>query len=105
MVPTEELVCTFRDEEDEEHALPILPSGSCGITVAESDITTLRHKGIAVDDNNSHAPDNFMQSYDVLPLPNHSPLMWILSWIFGASLDGRWLITHLIQRQRSGGLM
>ena len=103
VVPPEEGVCKFRDEEYEETPLPILPSGSHGMTAAEAVITTLRHEGIAVDDDNRPAPDNVMQYYDVFPSPNHSPLMWILSWIFGASWYGVWLITHLMKRHRPGG--
>ena len=60
VVTPENGVCRFRDEEEKETPLPILPSGSRGITVTESDITTLRHEGIAVDDDNSPAPDNVM---------------------------------------------
>ena len=103
VVPPEDGVCKFRDKEDKEIPLPILPSRSHGITAAEDVITTLRHEGLAVDDDNRPAPDNVMQYYDVLPPPNCSPLMWILSWIFGASWDGIWLITHLMKRHRPGG--
>ena len=30
--------------------------------------------------------------------------MWILSWIFGASWDGRWLRINLAKIQRLGGV-
>ena len=32
-------------------------------------------------------------------------LMWSLSWILGASWDGRWSRKHLMKRQMLGGLM
>ena len=73
--------------------------------LALAGITTLCHEGIEVDDYNRPAPDNVMHSYDVLPPPNHSPLMWSLSCIFGASWYGRWLITHLMKIHRLGWLM
>ena len=60
VVPPEEGVCKFRDEEDKETPLPILPSGSRGITAAEAVINMLRHEGIAVDNDNITAPDNIM---------------------------------------------
>ena len=58
------------DKEDEETPLPIIPSGSRGITVTKAYIAMLRCEGIAVDDDNDPAPENFMQSYDVLPTPS-----------------------------------
>ena len=70
VVPPEEGVDRFRDKEGEETPLPILPSGSRGITMTESDIATLRGEGIAVGDNNNPAPDNVMYYYDVLPTPS-----------------------------------
>ena len=60
VVPPEDGVCKFRDKEDEEIPLPILPSGSHGITAAEAVINMLRHEGIAVDNDNITAPDNIM---------------------------------------------
>ena len=72
VVPPEEGVKRFRNKEDKETPLPILPSGSRGITVMEADIATLRREGIAVDDDNNPAPDNVMQFDDVFPTP--SPL-------------------------------
>ena len=60
----------FRDKENEEIPLPILPSGSSGITVKEAYIATLCHEGIAVDDDNNLTPENIMQSDDVLPKPS-----------------------------------
>ena len=41
VVPPEEGVDRFRDKENEEIPLPILPSGSSVITVTEADISTL----------------------------------------------------------------
>ena len=70
VIPLEEGVDRFRDNEDEETPLPILLSCSRGIIVAEVDIATLRREGIAVDDGNNLAPDNFMQSDDVFPTPS-----------------------------------
>ena len=60
----------FRDKEDEETPLPILPSGSRGITVMEADITTLRLEVISVHDDNDPGPEKFMQSGDVFPTPS-----------------------------------
>ena len=69
MIALEEGVERFRDKEYGETPLPILSSDSCGITVMESDIYTLRCEGIAADDDNNPAPENFMQSDDILPTP------------------------------------
>ena len=49
--PPEEGVDRFRKKEDEETPLPILPSGSHGITATGAYIFTLSRKVIAVDDN------------------------------------------------------
>ena len=38
--------------------------------MTEADITILCREGIAFDDNNDPAPDNFMHSDDVLPTPS-----------------------------------
>ena len=70
MVPPEEGVDRFRDKENEGTPLPILPSGSRGITVTESDISTLHHEGISVNDDNNPAPENVMQYDGVLPTPS-----------------------------------
>ena len=70
MVPPEEGVDRFRDKEDEETPLPSLPSVSRGITVTEADIAIICSEGIAVNDNNKPAPENFMQSDDVFPTPS-----------------------------------
>ena len=56
MVPPEEGVDRFIDKWDKETPVPILPSGSFGITVTEANITTIRREGIAVNDNNDPAP-------------------------------------------------
>ena len=66
VIPLEEGVDSFRDNEDEETPLPILSSGSCGNTVTEADITTLRREGIEVNDNKNPIPENVMQYDDVL---------------------------------------
>ena len=79
MVPPEEGVDRFRDKENEGTPLPILPSGSRGITVTESDISTLHHEGISVNDDNNPAPENVMQYDGVLPPPHHSPLDFMAS--------------------------
>ena len=55
MVPIYEGVYIFKDKEDEYTPLPILPSGSHVITLTESDIVTLFHEGIEVDDDNDPA--------------------------------------------------
>ena len=52
VVPPEERIDRFRDKEDEETPLSILPSGSHGITVTEADIATLCCEGVAVGDGN-----------------------------------------------------
>ena len=70
VVPPEEAVDRFIDDKDECIPLPILPSGSRGITVTEADITTLFREGVAVNDNNNPAPDNGMQSDNVLTTPS-----------------------------------
>ena len=70
MVPPEEGIDRFRDKEYKETPLPILPSGSRGITVTEAGITTLRCEGIAVDDNNKPRPENVIQYDDVFPTPS-----------------------------------
>ena len=69
LLPPEEGVDKFREKEDKETPLTTLPSGSRGITVAEAEIATLRCEGIEVDDVNEPAPENFMQSDDVLTNP------------------------------------
>ena len=68
--PLEEGVDRFRDKEDEETPLKILTSGSHGITVMEADIATLCIGGISVNNNNEPAPENFIQSGDVLATPS-----------------------------------
>ena len=78
MVPPAEGVDRFRDKEDEETSLPILPSGSRGITVTETDIATLLRERLSVDDDNVPDPENVIQSNDVLPTPLITHL-WI-SW-------------------------
>ena len=70
MVPLEEEIDRFRDKEDKETLLTILPSGSHGITVTEADISQLRREGIAVDDDNKPTPENVMQYDDVLNNPS-----------------------------------
>ena len=45
VLPPEEGVDRFREKEDGNTPLPILPSGSCGITVTEADISMLRREG------------------------------------------------------------
>ena len=56
LVPSEEGLDRFRDKEDKETPLSILPSGSCGINMTEADIATLRREGISVDDENEPVP-------------------------------------------------
>ena len=70
VVPPEEGVDRSRDKENKETPLPILPSGSRGITVAEADITTLCREGISVDNDNDPAPDTVIQFDNVLPTPS-----------------------------------
>ena len=70
VVPPEEGVDRFRDKEDEDAPLPILPSGSCGITMTEADIATICLEGISVDEDKNPALYNIMQSDDVLPTPS-----------------------------------
>ena len=76
-VPPAEGVDIFKDKEDEDTLLPILSSGSRGITVTDADISPLRREGIAVDDDNGPAPENVMQYDNVLP--THSSLTFF-SW-------------------------
>ena len=70
MEPPEEGVDRFRDKEYKDTPLTILPSGNHGITVAESNIATLRYEGISVNDDNNPAPENAMQSDGILPNPS-----------------------------------
>ena len=70
MVLPEGGIDRFIDKKDEETPLPILPSGILGITVTEDDISMLYCEGISVDDDKDPAPDNVMQSDDVLPNPS-----------------------------------
>ena len=83
VVTPEERVYRFRYKEDKETPLPILPSGSHGITATEAYIVTLRHEGIEVNDNKNPAPENFMRSGDVFPTPLHSHSYFVES-ILGA---------------------
>ena len=69
MVPPEEGLDKFRDKEDEETPLPILPSCIHGITATEADIDTLRCDWIGVNKDKKPAPENAIQSDDVLPAP------------------------------------
>ena len=80
MLPPDEGVDRFRDKEDKETPLPILPSGSRGITLMEDDISTLRHDWISVNDNNHPSPKNVIQYDDVLPTP--SSLTFIFNGIY-----------------------
>ena len=68
-MPPENIVDRFRDKEDEETPLSILPSGSRGVTVNEDDIATFHCEGIVVDNDNDTALDNVLHSEDVLPVP------------------------------------
>ena len=70
LVPPEEGVDRFRDKEDEDNPLTILSSGSLGVTVTESDISTLRREWVSVEEDNEPAPENIMHSDDVLPTPS-----------------------------------
>ena len=70
MVTPEEEVDKYRYKEDGKNKLPVLPSGSCGITVEEDEIATLRCDGITVNDNNEPSYENFIRSDDVLPIPS-----------------------------------
>ena len=70
MVTPEEGVDRFRDNEDEDTPMAILPADSCGITVMEAYIPTLQHEGISVDEDNYPDPENCMHSEDVLPPPS-----------------------------------
>ena len=101
MAPQEEGVESFIDKEDKYTPLPILPSGSCGITVTEADIATLRREVISFNDDNDPSPENVMHYDDVLPTPNHVPLDFMASILgvrVGTSLLGgsRW---KLLQTQ------
>ena len=78
MVPPDEGVYRFRYKEDEDTALPILPSVSCGITVTEADIAIILQEGTAVNDNTDPDPDNTMQSDDVFPT-----LLSLIFWFHG----------------------
>ena len=52
----EDIVDGFRDNQDEETPLPILTSGSCGVTVAKDGISTLSCEGIVVEYDNESDP-------------------------------------------------
>ena len=68
-MPLEDEVERFREKEDEETTLPILPYGSRGVTVTKYDNTTLCCEGIVVEEDNYTAPENVLHSEDVLPAP------------------------------------
>ena len=70
VVPHEEGVDRFRDKEEEETPLNIIPSGSNEITVKEYCIVTLRCEGTAVDEYNDPTPENAMHYDYVLPTPS-----------------------------------
>ena len=55
-LPLEDGVERFRYKEGKDTPLPILPSGSRGVTVTKYDIATLRHEGIVVEDDNDPDP-------------------------------------------------
>ena len=82
MLPPEEGLDRFRDKKYGETHLPILPSGSRGITMTEAGIATIRRRGISVDDDKEPAPDNVMKSDDVLPIPSSltSVFCFIYPW-------------------------
>ena len=65
-MPPEYGVDRFIDEDNEETLLKILPSGSCGITVTKDKIATFRCEGIVVDNDNEPAPENVLNSKDVI---------------------------------------
>ena len=67
VLPPEEGVDRFRDKEYQYTPLPILSSGSRGITVTEAEISTIFCEGIVVNYKNNPSPDNSMQSNYVLP--------------------------------------
>ena len=58
-IPLNGGVDQFRDEEDGDTPLPILYSGSHGVTVTEDDISKLHCKGVVVEYDNESAPENF----------------------------------------------
>ena len=70
VVPPDEGVDRFRDKEDEDTPLPILPSSISGITVTEDDIDTHRREGVAIYYDNEPAPYNSLQYDYVLPIPS-----------------------------------
>ena len=88
VVPPEQGVDRFRDKEEEETPLTIIPSGSHYITVKEYCIATLRCKGIEVDECNDRTPENTMHYDYVLPTPSslkfrvHGVDPWCQSWKF-----------------------
>ena len=50
--------------------MPILPLGSCEITVTEAEIVTLCLEGLSFYDENDPDPENGMQSDGFLPNPS-----------------------------------
>ena len=82
LVPQEDGVDRFRDKEGKETSLPILPSVSHGVTVKKYDISTLRHEGILIDNDNDPVPENVLHSEDVWPAPKTLNLRFqgIISW-------------------------
>ena len=68
-MPTEDGVDRFRDKEDKNTPLHILPSSSSRVTFIRYDIAKICCDCIVVEDNNDPAPDNVLKYEDVLPAP------------------------------------
>ena len=51
LIPSEERVDRFIVKEEEETPLPIIPSGSLGVTVTEANIATLFREVVTVKDD------------------------------------------------------
>ena len=68
-MPPEDGIDRFRDEEDEDTPMHILPSYSHGVTLTKENIYTLQRECTVVGDYNDNAPDNVSNSKDVLTAP------------------------------------
>ena len=68
-VPPYDEVDWYKDKEDKDNPLTVLPSGSRGVTFTKYDISTLFCKGIVVEDENNPDLENVLSSEEVLPAP------------------------------------
>ena len=60
----------YKDYDDEDTHMPILPSGSDTATATKADIDTLYYNIISIEDKNETSTQNVFRSKDVLPSLN-----------------------------------